>query len=863
MLPENRDEDLPRAAALRDAHSILLARERAERELAQSLAVLRGTLESTTDAIVVTDGHGRIIEHNQRYQALWRVPAELIAAGDHRRVLEATARQFDDAPAFLVGVEGIYATAPAETHDLLELTDGRAIERHSRILYVADQGVGRVWTFRDVTERRRADETRARLAAIVESSEDAIVSKTLDGIIATWNDGARRMFGYRAEEVVGKPVTVLLPADRHDEEREILARLVRGERIEQFETIRVCKDGTLRPVSLTISPIRDARGVVIGAAKIARDLTQRVEVEQALREETRVLELLNQTGTAIAAQLDLDNLLQLVTDSATALSGGKYGAFFLHVDGSFRLSALTGAPREEIDWLGMPWGTPLFEATLRGVGVVRSSDVTRDPRSGGKAAGGPQQARSYLAVPIVARSGEVIGGLFFGHPDAGVFTERSERLVLAVAAQAAVAIDNAHLYDDVRRLAGEREQLLEAERAARQEAERVSLLKDEFLANLSHELRTPLNAILGWSQLIVAGAAQGVDQRRGLETIARNARAQARLIEDLLDMSRIVSGKLRLEVKQVDLALVAQGAVDTVRPSAEAKEIRLEQSVDPAIGPAAGDPNRLQQVVWNLLSNAVKFTPRGGTVFVTLSREPSHVEIAVRDTGQGIRPDFLPHVFERFRQADPSTTRKQGGLGLGLSIVKHLVELHGGTVEARSPGEGQGATFVVRLPVAAVRGDAEHRELLLPRTRLRECELIDLTGVRVLLVDDEPDARELLRRVLARCRAKVLTAASAAEALEIVRRERPDVLVSDIGMPDMDGHRLVRAMRKLPPDAGGRTPAVALTAYARSEDRTRAILAGYQVHVAKPVEPYELVATVASLAGRMPGASGRSAADEG
>ena len=317
-----------------------------------------------------------------------------------------------------------------------------------------------------------------------------------------------------------------------------------------------------------------------------------------------------------------------------------------------------------------------------------------------------------------------------------------------------------------KRAADEKEQLLEAERAARTEAQRVSLTKDEFLATLSHELRTPLSAILGWSQLLASGDMEDEEVKEGLETIERNARIQTQLIEDLLDMNRIVSGKVRLDVQPVDLASVVEAAVNSIRPAAEAKGIHLRKIIDPVAGPVAGDPGRLQQVVWNLLSNAVKFTPKGGKVEVLVERVNSHLEITVNDSGLGIKPEFLPHVFERFRQADASTTRQYGGLGLGLSIVKQLVELHGGNVRATSAGEGLGAAFIVSLPLTAIR-DEEKREHPTSRNRAAlECEDVNLDELRVLVVDDEPDARALIKRVLLQCSANVITAASADEGLE-------------------------------------------------------------------------------------------------
>jgi PAS domain S-box-containing protein len=400
-----------------------------------------------------------------------------------------------------------------------------------------------------------------------------------------------------------------------------------------------------------------------------------------------------------------------------------------------------------------------------------------------------------------------------------------------------------------------REEILATERAARTEAERVGRMKDEFLATLSHELRTPLNAILGWSQVLNRGPLDLNDARQGLEAIERNARSQTQMIEDLLDMSRIVSGKVRLEVQRVVPADVVDQAVQSILPAANAKGVRVTRVIDPHAGPISGDPARLQQVFWNLLSNAIKFTPKNGKIHVVLERINSHVEVSIHDTGEGIEPEFLPHVFERFRQADASTTRKHGGLGLGLNIVKQLTELHGGSVRAKSPGKGKGATFTICLPLAVTTRDVEDElQRQHPRSGRRDAsgvDMPDLNGVSVLIVDDDPDARELMRRILTERGAQILTAGSASEALALLRDARPSLLISDIGMPGEDGYELIRKVRSLPAEAGARTPAVALTAFARSEDRQRALRAGYQMHVAKPVEPSELLTVCVSLVGRM------------
>jgi PAS domain S-box-containing protein len=533
------------------------------------------------------------------------------------------------------------------------------------------------------------DRARALLAAIVMSSEDAIVSKTLDGIVTAWNIAAERLFGFTAADMVGKSITRIIPADLQHEEVEILAKIRRGERIERYETVRVRKDGQKVDISLTISPIHDSSGRIIGAAKIAHDITARRHAERALLERD--------------AQLS--------------------------------------------------------------------------------------------------------------------------------------------------KLSAERELSLESERAARSEAERLGHMKDEFLATLSHELRTPLNAIQGWATLLRERRVKPEEFDRGLETIERNVRIQVQLVNDLLDMSRIISGKIHLDVQPLYLHEIVNDAIEAVRQSAVARDIRIQALLDSRIGLVRGDPNRLQQVFWNLLSNAIKFTPRGGRVQVVLERINSHAEIRIEDNGIGIRAEFLPHVFDRFRQADASTTRHYGGLGLGLSIVKNLVELHGGTVRVKSPGEDQGSSFIVTLPISHVR--VEERYTGSSRTAagdpVEAMEVPRLDNVRVLVVDDETDGRGLIARILEDRGASVVCASSAQEALEALAHEHFDLLLSDVGMPDMDGLELIRRVRGLDKARGGPIPAIAITAYARAEDRQRSLLAGFHMHLSKPIEARELIASIAGL----------------
>jgi PAS domain S-box-containing protein len=609
--------------------------------------------------------------------------------------------------------------------------------------------------------RRETLAAKSYLAAIVDSAEDAILSKDLSGVIQSCNASAERMFGYRSDELVGQPVRMLIPPERQAEEDDILARLRKGERVEHFETVRMTKDGRRLDVALTISPVRDDSGAVIGASKIVRDVTvlkqHEAERLRMLQESASVTETLNNVGAIVASDLDRTRVVQAVTDAATELTTAEFGAFFYNLVNdngeSYTLYTISGAPREAFSQFPMPRNTAVFEPTFKGTGVVRSDDITKDPRYGHNTPhhGMPKghlPVRSYLAVPVRDRSGEVVGGLFFGHQTVGRFTERHERLALGIASWASVALENARLYTSM---------------------QEVSRIKDDFLASLSHELRTPLNAILGYAHIVRAGLVPPDKRDKAIETIERNAISLAQIVDDVLDVSRIVAGKIRLNVQPVDLPQVVQNAIDAITPAADAKGVRVETVLDPKAGPISGDPERLQQVLWNLLSNGVKFTNRGGKVQVRLEQVNSHVEIVVSDTGIGIAPEFLPHVFERFRQADSGIARERGGLGLGLSIARHLMEMHGGTIEVSSGGVNQGTTFRMKIPVMIVHPVRDGVPRIHPRAAASARPLVipDLRNVRVLAVDDEADALALVCDVLQAAGAHVSTARSAEEALTL------------------------------------------------------------------------------------------------
>jgi PAS domain S-box-containing protein len=648
------------------------------------------------------------------------------------------------------------------------------------------------------------------LAAIVESSDDAIIAKDLDGIVQACNPAAERLFGYSRHELVGQSIRILIPPDRQSEEDQILARIRGGGRIDHFETIRLTKDHRPIDISLTVSPVKDATGRIVGISKTARDITERKRAEAALAEQHEWLQTtLESIGDAVIAT-DAAGRVAFMNNVAERLTGwteeharGVDCGTVFHIVNEFT--------RDEVEG---PVARVLRDGVIAGLAnhtILIAADGTERPIDDSGA-------------PIRTSDGRT-GGVVL------VFRDVSDRR---------------RLERDRDAVAAERERLLASERTVRAEAERANRLKDDFVAMISHELRTPLNAIMGWTELMSRKRDDPDMLARGIDVVLRNTRLQTQLISDLLDISRIVSGKLRLEVQVIDLVSIVEAAIETVQHDAETKGVQIVSELQRDQAPMAGDPERLQQVVWNLLSNAVKFTPRGGRVRIALRRRGAQAEITVADDGIGIAPAFLPYVFDRFQQADVSRTRRVGGLGLGLSIVKNLVELHDGNVWAESQGEGRGATFTVLLPIAeppAVRMSARS-----PAADEEAANTVSLDGIHVLTVEDDGDAAELVRRLLEGHGARVSHARNAATALEEFSREVPDLVISDIGLPEVDGYDLMERIRAKPRLGGGSVPAIALTAYARPEDHTRALLAGYQAHLTKPIEADQLLATVASFA---------------
>jgi PAS domain S-box-containing protein len=639
------------------------------------------------------------------------------------------------------------------------------------------------------------DVTR-QLAAIVEGAGDAIVGQKLDGTITSWNRAAEKMFGYAAGEAIGQSIRLIIPTDRSREEDDALARLRRGKIIHDFETVGVRKDGTRIQVSLTISPVRDSRGDMVGASRIARDISERKrgeEEERRIRDQFRLA-----VEAAPAAMIMVDQRGTVVMVNALT-------------------ERLLGYTREEllgqsIEKLVPPRFRNRHVADRKGFFV----DLRQRPMGAGRELFAVRRDGSEVPVEIGLSPVQLEGSTFV----LAAVTDIAERKALEQ----------------------ERAALLAREQAARGEMERASRLKDEFLAVLSHELRTPLNAVLGYSNLLNAGLLPPERTVHALEAIQRNARAQARLVESLLDLSRIMAGKLELDLEAVWLLPIIAAAMDVVRPEAESKGITMTvaQSRDDAV--VVGDAGRLQQVFWNLLSNAVKFTPRGGRVDVTVATRDREAHIEVHDTGQGIKQEFLPYVFERFSQAEGQPRRSPTGLGLGLALVREMVQAHRGSVTVASSGEGGGSTFTVVLPLSSSSETPREPE---GGRAVEGATHADLRGAEVLVVDDEKDVRDLLRIVLESRGATVLTASSAAEALHIIRKHRPDVLLADLRMPEEDGYALIYQLRMREREAKeAPLPAVAVTAYATAADRERAIAAGFDWHVTKPVDPGDLARAI-------------------
>lgn len=857
--------------------------------------------------------------------------------------------------------------------------DGRRIDISLSVSPIRDASgtvVGAAKIARDVTEQRRARTlvaqaavVEAQLAALVASSDDAIISKSLDGNVRSWNAAAERIFGYSAEEIIGRPILTIIPPELHDEERRILSKLRAGERIEHFETVRIAKDGRRVDISLGVSPIRDASGTIVGAAKIARDVTNRKAAERRLEEEARALDTLNRIGQAVAAELDIAGVVQLVTDAATELSGAAFGAFFYNAVNdsgeSYVLYAISGVPREAFSKFPLPRNTALFGPTFRGEAIVRCDDVTQDPRYGKSPthSGMPKDhlpVRSYLAVPVISRVSGVIGGLFLGHARVGVFTSRSERLVSGIAAQAAIAIDNARLYQSARDEIAERvraesalrrsdrvyraigdsidygiwicdpegrntytsdsflklvgmtqeqcssfgwKEALHPEDADRtlaawqqcvregrtwsaehrirgvdgqyhpvlargvsvrdetgkvlcwaginldiadmKEAEdalrEADRRKDEFLAILAHELRNPL-APMRYALAIARQPGRTAEhQRQAEEVIERQLKHMSRLLDDLLDVSRITHGTLEMRRAPIELTAAIATAIEAARPLIDAKHHDLILDLPRQPVRVEGDLVRLSQVFANLLINAAKYTDPHGKLELRAWQEGERAMIAVRDNGIGIAPEMLPRLFTLFAQERTALDRSEGGLGIGLALVKGVVHLHGGSVAASSLGPQRGSEFVVTLPISQPRGEEQ-------AGRAADAPIQSGPRLTVLVADDNRDSAETCAMLLRLRGHEVHTAYSGQSAFDVAVRVRPQVLLLDIGMPEMNGYELASRIREAPWSTG--MFLIAITGWGQADDKERAAAAGFDHHLTKPIDPAQLDGLLRDAAAR-------------
>jgi PAS domain S-box-containing protein len=687
------------------------------------------------------------------------------------------------------------------------------------------------------TERLQAESAVAQakqaLEALIEAAPIAIVVVDREGVAHHWNRAAEETFGWTAGEVIGKRIP-FVPSDRRHEFHGNIEQTLAGRPVTGLESERERKDGTRVPVRLFTARLRDPRGESNQIIGLLEDVTERKKAEARSS-------FLSDAAVVLSSSLDYARVLTALAKLAVPRLADMCAVDVKGDDGAIRRVALVhvdpvkeATARELRDRYGFTDQSIVAEvfrsAKPQLLAEVPDAVLARNARNSEHLALlRTLGIRSAIVVPLVAR-GAVLGVITLIATEQRTYQAGDLVLANELAERAASAVDNARLY-----------------RAAQD----ANAAKDQFLATLSHELRTPLNAVYGWARMLRAEQMQPEMTQRALLAIERNAEAQVQLIEDLLDVSRIITGKMRLDTQLLDVAAVISAALDSIRPAADAKEIRIHAVLDPSAGAVTGDPARLQQVVWNLLSNAVKFTPKHGRVEVQLRRINSHVEITVGDTGEGIRADMLPVIFERFRQADSSSTRVHQGLGIGLALVRHFVELHGGTVSAESAGDGAGATFRVKLPLAVARSvDVRQRH---PAIGIDADYVISdaLSGLTVLIIDDDTGTLELMTAILGRAGAEVLSATSVAEGEAVFRARRPDVVVSDIGMPREDGYAFIRRLRALSPEEGGRTPAIAVTAYGSVADRVRSLASGFDNHLPKPVDPRELVAVVARAAGRM------------
>jgi len=941
------------------------AQKLAEENLEHQKTLLEALTESVLDGIVILSTEGKILHFNRVFLDIWNFPAEVIESQSDARALEWAANQTMNPAEFLARVNAVYEQPDREVREEILMKDGRVYERFGAPILSGETKLGWVWTFRDITERKRAE---TNLAFLAEISRDLTYLKSVDEISRVTAGKIGEYFGvsncvfaefdtaantamvntlwhktedavdlsgnYDLSEFVSDEFRQTLMADKPVVICDVTVDPRTAENSANFQPLKIgsfintpfVSDGVLK---FLLGVYRSepyewrADEIELLGELMTRIWTriERARAEENLRESEESYRILAEAASDAIIRIDQNNTIRYVNTAAERIFG--YAAeemvgqqLMMLMPEELREGHRAGMDRylktgkRKLNWqsievpaqhkdghyfpIEISFGEYSRGDTRFFIGIVR--DITERRRAEEILRESEEQLRALAdSIPQLAWMAEPDGFIFWynqrWYDYTGTTSEEmagwgwqsvhDAEMLPNVLERWQASIQTGEPFEmefplrrgadktfrwfltrvvPVRDVNGRIVRWfgtntdVEELRQARLQAEQANKIKDEFLATLSHELRTPLNAILGWSQILHNHNLDESETKKALATIERSARAQNQLIDDLLDVSRIITGKLRLDVRAVDLSSIIEAAVDAARPAAQAKNIRLQMLLDPQAGPISGDPDRLQQVVWNLLSNAVKFTPKEGRVQVRLERVNSHVEIVISDTGKGIEPEFLPYVFDRFRQSDGSMTRRYGGLGLGLAIARQLVELHGGTVSVESAGAGQGSTFMVNLPLLPVRREpASDVPRVHPKAETgasRDCPP-ELSDLRVLLVDDEADSRDLLNVVLDSCGASVTTASSAAEAFETIMREKFDVIISDIGMPVEDGFSLIGKIRSLANEQGGDVPAIALTAYARAEDRVKALRFGFQMHIAKPVEPSELIVAVANLAGRM------------
>ncbi|MGH9768584.1 MAG: PAS domain S-box protein, partial [Blastocatellia bacterium] len=852
-------------------------RKLAEEALRESEERFRAIISQATGGIVETDLTGRIIFANQRYcEIVGYSEAELRALRMH------DITHPDDLPANAEQFRRLAAGGPDFVVEKRYVRkDGGEVWVNNSVNAVRD-AAGRVRSIvavtLDITERRQAEkalqEALALNRTITDNTQSCLWMMDTQGRGTFANPASERVSGFKPEELIGQVLHEKVHHTHPDgtpfpiEECPLDKALPLQEAVVGYEDVFVHRDGHFYPVRCAGRPIivnGEPIGTVIEVQDITEERRAAAERERLLEEERRhaqSLQELNAASVAINAATSVEEVVRLINEEARELTGARMAVVNLVPDGDWERARTIASLSDEYaawrDYDAQVTGEGIYSLVAREKRTMRMTQSELERRSFIAEVAKHPPLRGWMAAPLLDGSGECIGVVRLsdkrGDGAAIEFTEADEALLWQLAQVASVALENQRLY--------------EQEQEARQVAEQATRAKDEFLAVVSHELRSPLNAILGWNRLLRSQRRDDPQIAQVTETVERSGCAQLQLIEDLLDTARIISGKMKLETQPVELMRVIASALDTVRPAADSKGIVIVLDFDSNAGQTSyqitGDPDRLQQVVWNLVSNSIKFTPEGGRIWVGLRRGGPGVQIVVRDTGRGISPDLLPYVFDRFKQGDSSVSRRFGGLGLGLALVKHLVELHGGSVMVESPGEGQGATFTVNLPVRAVKGGVEamsrgERETAADQPAIRGSRPATLSGLRALVVDDEADARELITYTLEQYGALVTSVDSAAAALESLESQLEDgeacapfdVLISDIGMPGGDGYELIRRVRSHPADRVSHIQAVALTAYARTEDRLRALQSGFQMHVPKPVEEEELTTVVAALTDRI------------